>query len=71
MHPQTTEKGGLMSEHGQTSTKPNKTTISERDVDQAYVFLENTHANNDTARLVDLARLRRRVDWRIVPIMFL
>lgn len=39
------------------------------DLDKAYVFLAQHNVNGDDS--VDLKALRRKVDWRIVPIMFL
>jgi hypothetical protein len=42
--------------------------IESRDVDKAYVYL-NRH--NEVDETVDLKALRRKIDWRIVPIMFL
>lgn len=39
------------------------------DVDAAWVFL-NQHRDVPGVDAVDLKRLRRRIDWRIVPIMF-
>lgn len=41
------------------------------DPDLAYNFLANVHASDDAAAQVDLKRLRRKIDWYIVPIMFL
>lgn len=40
----------------------------ERDLDEAYKFLVN-HA--ETPSNIDIKRITRKVDWRIVPIMFL
>ncbi|KAK5079276.1 hypothetical protein LTR64_002301 [Lithohypha guttulata] len=39
--------------------------------DQAYNFLVHVNAADDAAAQVDLKRLRRKIDWYIVPIMFL
>lgn len=44
----------------------------KHDLDQAYDFLAKAGAGyteEQTSR-VDLRRLRRKVDWRIVPLMF-
>lgn len=41
------------------------------DPDQAYNFLTSNNASSDAASRVDLKRLRRKIDWYIVPIMFL
>lgn len=46
---------------------PSKTRIDE-DVDEAYKFIVN-HAQNDSN--LEIERITRKVDWRIVPIMFL
>lgn len=42
-----------------------------RDPDQAYSFLTSVHGSKEGAEHVDLKRLRRRVDWYIIPVMFL
>ena len=39
-----------------------------RDLDQAYYYLQKTGANVEAD--VNLRSLRRKIDWRIVPIMF-
>lgn len=39
-----------------------------KDVDKAYIFLTEHNAGDVS---VDLKALRRKIDWRIVPIMFL
>jgi hypothetical protein len=39
-----------------------------KDLDKAYLFLTE-HSNGDDS--VDLKALRRKIDWRIVPLMFL
>lgn len=41
------------------------------DMDQAYNFLTQKGASNDATPLLHLQHLRRRIDWRIVPLMFL
>jgi hypothetical protein len=41
------------------------------DSDQAYDFLTSALVSQDAAARVDLKKLRRQVDWHIVPIMFL
>lgn len=38
-----------------------------KDLDQAYIYLAQQNHDLET---VNLAALRRKVDWRIVPIMF-
>lgn len=45
-----------------------KHNIAEKDLDQAYVFLTE-HSQGDDS--IDLKALRRKIDWRIVPVMFL
>lgn len=42
-----------------------------RDPDQAYNFLTQINASTDATASVDLKKLRRKIDWYIVPIMFL
>lgn len=41
------------------------------DPDPAYNFLANVNTYDDAAAQVDLKKLRRKIDWYIVPIMFL
>lgn len=44
----------------------------EKDLDKAYLYM-NEHSNeadNVEAEAIDLVKLRRKIDWRIVPIMF-
>lgn len=40
----------------------------ERDLDEAFKYL-NEHTNAELGE-INLAALRRKIDWRIVPIMF-
>lgn len=42
-----------------------------KDPDQAYNFLTQVNASHDATSSVDLRKLRRKIDWYIVPIMFL
>lgn len=44
----------------------------KQDMDRAYDFLAKAGAgfSEEQTPAVDLRRLRRRVDWRIVPLMF-
>ncbi|RMZ79259.1 hypothetical protein DV737_g3531, partial [Chaetothyriales sp. CBS 132003] len=42
-----------------------------RDPDRAYTFLAEHGSSREDALAIDLNALRRKVDWRIVPIMFL
>jgi hypothetical protein len=44
---------------------------SLKDPDQAYTFLTKIGAADGVHSEVNLKSLRRKVDWRIVPIMFL
>lgn len=50
------------------STYPLKEHMSDPDL--AYNFLSNVKGTQDVSH-VDLVRLRRKIDWYIVPIMFL
>ncbi|KAK5661044.1 hypothetical protein OQA88_12423 [Cercophora sp. LCS_1] len=57
-------------EHDKTST--DEVPSTNDGVDQAWEFL-NTHrdaANHEDGSAVDLAKLRRKIDWHIVPLMF-
>lgn len=40
-------------------------------IDQAYVFLSNNVPAQAATSDINLAALRRKIDWHIVPIMFL
>ena len=42
-----------------------------KDPDKAYQFLTSIGAADDVQPNIDIKRLRRKVDWHIVPIMFL
>ncbi|RMD41313.1 hypothetical protein DV735_g3824, partial [Chaetothyriales sp. CBS 134920] len=44
---------------------------SLQDPDRAYTFLTQHPASVEDGSAIDLSALRRKVDWRIVPIMFL
>ena len=47
---------------------PPDTREAGADLDEAYTFLaDHTNTTGD----VNLARLRRKIDWRIVPLLFL
>ena len=41
---------------------------TKRDLDRAYYYLEQ--AGTNVTHDIDLQALRRKIDWRIVPIMF-
>lgn len=42
-----------------------------RDLDQAYWYVQESRSHNeDQASASELNALRRKVDWRIAPIMF-
>lgn len=42
--------------------------VQGKDIDKAYLFLAEHSVGDDS---IDLKALRRKIDWRIVPIMFL
>jgi type IV secretory pathway TrbL component len=45
--------------------------VSDGGLDSAWKYLDN-HRDVDTSDLgVDINSLRRKIDWRIVPLMFL
>ncbi len=44
--------------------------IADRDLDQAYKYLESKDDGLPSSEGINLAALRRKIDWRIVPIMF-
>lgn len=39
-----------------------------KDLDQAFHYLQNARPNPESG--TDLEALRRKIDWRIVPVMF-
>ncbi|KAF2147957.1 allantoate permease [Myriangium duriaei CBS 260.36] len=46
--------------------------VVPKDADQAYEFLHSADVDNSSdTSFVDLARLRRRIDWRLVPFLWL
>lgn len=51
------------------STKEQVRPETGPDLDEAYFFLENIRGQHDDA--LDLKDIRRKVDWRIVSVMFL
>ena len=56
--------------HSDDSPSPPQSYL--KDPDQAYTFLENVGAaHGGDLPSAGLASLRRKVDWRIVPLMFL
>lgn len=57
------------SEVARSARSPSKQSLS--DPDQAYNFLASVNASGDAAAQVDLGKLRRKVDWYIVPLMML
>lgn len=65
------EKHGQLNETVQQRSTLHPDEASGKDVDQACVFLSGAHANNETAHNVNMNALLRKIDWRIVPIMFL
>jgi hypothetical protein len=42
----------------------------KRNVDAAWKFLNEHNGANVTTENVDIGKIRRKVDWRIVPLMF-
>ena len=44
--------------------------IQERDLDRAYKYLESKDDGSAPADELSMRALRRKIDWRIVPIMF-
>ena len=64
---QTTAKSSTeISKHSSENTP---TTTTGKDLDQAYVFLSEHNNNGDEN--INLKALRRKIDWRIIPLMFL
>ena len=48
-----------------------RTSVVPKDADQAFNFLSNTKQNDQVVADVDLKRLRRRIDWHLMPLFFL
>lgn len=44
--------------------------VSTGEVDSAWKYLD-AHRDADAGEAIDMTALRRRIDWRIVPLMFL
>ena len=44
--------------------------VNEQELDAAYHYMNQHDGEVDDTASVDLAALRRKIDWRIVPIMF-
>jgi hypothetical protein len=70
------EKAQVVNEKPVASSKTETTSASspsfraegDDDLDEAFKYLHN-HTDAESTG-IDLAALRRRIDWRIVPIMF-
>lgn len=43
--------------------------IDSRDLDRAFVYLARHNQNHLDDNVVDLKALRRKIDWRIIPVM--
>lgn len=46
-------------------------TRTMKDLDRVHQFILNSSAFDDEALPIDLQAVRQKIDWRIVPIMFL
>lgn len=72
--PRTTSIGPNMSEKEDVKevgvTRSSSREDAPSDVDDAWKYL-NAHRDSDAVNRVDLAKLRRKIDWHIVPLMFL
>lgn len=53
---------------GELVTQPSKSATYD-EVDAAWRFLDN-HRDTASVAEVNLGKLRRKIDWRIVPLMF-
>lgn len=53
-----------------TSPSMSQSTAS-KDLDVAFNYIQNANDGGNDFQSVNLATLRRKIDWRIVPIMFL
>jgi hypothetical protein len=52
-------------------TPPSTNKAADRDLDGAYRYINDVHVGALHVGSVNLAALRRKIDWHIVPIMFL
>ena len=66
----TNEKPALKSEGDEWSNDaPDSAILNDsKDLDQAFHYLQNARPNAEPG--TDLKALRRKIDWRIVPVMF-
>lgn len=73
-----TVDGAVKSDSSGSSTPPRSPTVGrdhagipEKDLDQAYKYLETKDLQAaQPADEINVNALRRKIDWRIVPIMF-
>lgn len=47
-----------------------QTALDSESVDDAWSYLNQHHDEGANDSIVDIAVLRRKIDWRIVPLMF-
>lgn len=61
-----------MAPNVKTETQPTirQTSRETEGVDDAWSFLNRHHDESASGSTVDINALRRKVDWRIVPLMF-
>lgn len=50
-------------------TKDTHVVANEKDLDEAYLYMKGHKGEGADDVDVDLVKLRRKIDWRIVPIM--
>ncbi|KAK3897652.1 major facilitator superfamily domain-containing protein [Staphylotrichum tortipilum] len=68
------DKNSAKERAGSVETKPVDVEIddaSDGGLDQAWKYLDAHRDADDAAGPIDLAALRRKIDWHIVPLMFL
>ena len=61
----------LGSDKMENSQQPPSHGRNLKDPDQAYIFLSETGAVEEMEPVTNLKALRRKIDWHIIPIMFL
>ncbi|KFY31111.1 hypothetical protein V493_01396 [Pseudogymnoascus sp. VKM F-4281 (FW-2241)] len=61
----------LTVEDGRVDTPPTAAaeSMDSRDLDRAFVYLARHNQNHLDDNVVDLKALRRKIDWRIIPVM--
>ncbi|MCJ1346609.1 hypothetical protein MMC31_004827, partial [Peltigera leucophlebia] len=57
--------------NGADSLPKGRPTRTMKDLDRVHQFILNSSVLDDEASQIDLRAVRQKIDWKIVPIMFL